>query len=145
MSAFLSRLFLATALCALPAAAMADSHDDAEAGAATAEETTAETETADEADDEPAEAAAAEGEDGEQTDEWANKMRKRHHEGDVALGVCGARMCSRMYRNACPCSSIGALRQTNRPQRTKAPMMQPMAPKTTRRTIPPTDRIPYPS
>ena len=103
MSVLLQRLFLAVSLAAMPAFAFAAS-DTEEKTEEAAAETSAEKKSEDDAADD--EAADAESGDDEKTgeeaadsvdDEWAEKLKKRQHEGDVALGVCGARMTALMW------------------------------------------------
>ncbi len=95
MSVLLKRLFLATALVATPALGASDAETEDTPKEPVSVETA---ETGDDdapekakADDGATEATTASGE------EWANKLRKRHHEGDVALGVCGARLSALMW------------------------------------------------
>jgi len=88
MSALLTRLFLATALVATPALAVSDAD---EKPAETAADVSADAETAESGE------AAEETEAAKADKEWARKLRARHHEGDVALGVCGARMTTLMW------------------------------------------------
>ncbi len=105
MSVLLQRLFLAASLAMVPTLSFAAS--DAEEKT---EETEAETAAENKADDDTADEKAETDSDARdenlnaeqeelvaQDDEWAEKLRKRHHEGDVALGVCGARMTALMW------------------------------------------------
>ena len=89
MSALLFRLAFTAALVATPvlAASDADTADKKEAST----ETTSESGNTEESDDSAAGRLA--GEDAE----WAAKLKKRHHEGDVALGVCGGRLTALMW------------------------------------------------
>jgi len=101
MSILLQRIVLAASLAMVPAFSFA---------ASDTEETKVETSAKEKADDDDADAKAeADSDDGDeqlnaeqealaaQDAEWAEKLRKRHHEGDVALGVCGARMTVLMW------------------------------------------------
>ncbi len=92
MSALLYRLALAVALTATPAFADTDAEPDK---APVAEENAAESEKPTEAKDE--EINEAQQKLAKEDEEWAEKLRKRHHEGDVALGVCGARLTALMW------------------------------------------------
>ncbi len=96
MRALLSRLLLATALLATPALAQSDADAPAEAEPADAAVETGESAGTTEAEDDGDEEAEAEVE-AETEESWNDKMRRRHHEGDVALGVCGARMSVLMW------------------------------------------------
>lgn len=94
MSVLFRRLFLAALLATAPAFAMAQS-DGAEVET---EETTASAEDAGPAEDATGDDDTPEdGAELSEEDAWAAKLRKRHHEGDVALGVCGARMTALMW------------------------------------------------
>lgn len=99
MSVLLTRLFLAAALVATPALAASDA-DEKPADAAT--DVSSDAAAADEKPEEEDDAAEADAttETAEETaaaKDWARKLRARHHEGDVALGVCGARMTTLMW------------------------------------------------
>ena len=113
MSVLLRRILLAAALMAVPAVALAETDaKNAEDGAATAQagEEAAEPETPDGDSDGADDGSGGQdeaGDDDEADDEaedvadedaeWAEKLRRRHHEGDVALGVCGGRMSALMW------------------------------------------------
>lgn len=100
MRALLSRLLLATALLATPALAQSDADAPAEAEPADAAVETGDGTGTTEAEDDGGEEAKAEVEAEtkiETEESWNDKMRRRHHEGDVALGVCGARMSVLMW------------------------------------------------
>jgi len=91
MSVLFKRLFLAALLACSPAVSMAQSDDTSEDAVTTGASAEAdETDASDEAE------AETEVEVSE-ADEWAEKLRRRHHEGDVALGVCGGRMTALMW------------------------------------------------
>lgn len=102
MSILLQRLFLAASLAVVPALVFAA--DDAEKKT---DEAVAEASADKKADDDAADEKADAESDGDEKadteaaasvdDEWAEKLKKRQHEGDVALGVCGARMTALMW------------------------------------------------
>jgi len=100
MSVLFKRLFLAALLATTPALAMAQSDDAPDEAVA---ETSVEAEEAvdadeEEASDEDAETASDEmSEEDAQAVAWAEQLRQRQHEGDVALGVCGGRMTALMW------------------------------------------------
>ncbi len=104
MSVLLQRIFLAVSLALAPAIAFADGDEENKTEEAKVEDS-AEKKTDDnnEKAEEESKAEADSDSDEEkqaivsQDDEWAEKLRKRHHEGDVALGVCGARMTALMW------------------------------------------------
>jgi len=113
MSFLLKRLLLATALVATPALAASDTAEEpkeetaevtgeASATDAGTEDAAASDDTLDQADADDADEESDSDSDKATTEadlaeEWAEKLRKRHHEGDVALGVCGARMTALMW------------------------------------------------
>ena len=115
MTALFQRMLLATCLVLSPVAVFAASEDDGKTDEAVTEadatnEADGEVETAadDTGDGEASEdegeadgAAASDDEDRaaiiDSDEEWAKKLRQRHHEGDVALGVCGGRMSALMW------------------------------------------------
>ncbi len=76
MSVFLQRFFLATALGCIASVGFADEAKDKDEAEAAAKPTEI-----------PIEADK----------EYAEKLKKRHHEGDVALGVCGGRLTALMW------------------------------------------------
>ncbi len=109
MSVLLQRIFLMASLAMVPSFSLAAS-DAEEKAEETAGDATVTKEAGDKADGDAAQ--SDEQDDAEvadeklntepkaldaQDDEWAEKLRKRHHEGDVALGVCGARMTALMW------------------------------------------------
>ncbi len=87
MSALLFRLALAATLTATPAFAESDAEKP--------EKEKAPAETTSKSDEETKGGAVERL--GVEDAEWAAKLRKRHHEGDVALGVCGGRLTALMW------------------------------------------------
>lgn len=84
MSVLFQRLFLAASLVCVTGTAFADTETK------DADEVSVEAKAEDEKLNDAQKKLTAD-------EEWAAKLKKRHHEGDVALGVCGARLSALMW------------------------------------------------